>query len=780
MTDRPAPTPVPSSTAPQAQQETTPSSSSTVKLGSFSLTTERISQAGLILAALSLAIHVWYFAPFLSDDALISLRYADRFADGLGLTWTDGERVEGYTDLLWVLLTAGLHFLGLDLIGAARGLAFLGCLVGVWVTSLDPETGKPSLDRLVAGGLGLALCAPVAVWAIGALEHGFMVGVIASALFFILRAEREAKLGRNTWLASALLAALALLRADGSVLVFGMVFPTLFIRSPGALKRFAVLAGIPILAVIAQHLFRYTYYGQWVPNTALAKVAMNEERVLLGFRHVGTGLYALWPSLAATAVAFAVSVRSMRFGTWAPALFSFLVWCLYLAMVGGDIFPGWRQLLLGLVPLYFLFAQSLNAAIHRFPNEQWSLRALAVVVAVLSLSTQHRDSENRRGKSERWEWAGVSVGPALKAAFGAERPLLAVDAAGALPFWSELPSLDMLGLNDSYIAHHPPPNFGHGGIGHELGDGAYVLSRAPDLIAFNNAQGSKNPVFLSGRQMIRTQEFRDHYSLMRLRGLGTEPATGEIYVRKDGKVGFRTSGALTEIPGYFLSQGDAVAMLNSEGTLATLLEPGRAARLDLELAPAHYRLTVQASTPELDLAVRCNGRTMIGSPTAEPIIEASPRSELSILVGSSVPQAWLHSARLEKVNLEPTLRCSTAHVRVTLDTLRHKKTENSAWDAPTNAVFSRGRLTVALPSPSHAPGAAVSMDNNDDYEFEFFLQGNKSGSGSVTIAGKFNGGGLAQHRIEIPESTRLNGFDEIRVRGRNGDGSYSLGHLILE
>lgn len=55
----------------------------------------------------------------------------------------------------------------------------------------------------------------------------------------------------------------------------------------------------------------------------------------------------------------------------------------------------------------------------------------------------------------------------------------------------------------------------------------------------------------------------------------------------------------------------------------------------------------------------------------------------------------------------------------------------------------------------------------------------KSGSGSVTVVGKFNGGGLAQHRIEIPESTRLNGFDEIRIRGRNGDGSYSLGHLIL-
>lgn len=40
-----------------------------------------------------LGIHAKRYWPFLSDDALISLRYSERLVAGMGLTWTDGERV---------------------------------------------------------------------------------------------------------------------------------------------------------------------------------------------------------------------------------------------------------------------------------------------------------------------------------------------------------------------------------------------------------------------------------------------------------------------------------------------------------------------------------------------------------------------------------------------------------------------------------------------------------------------------------------------------------------
>ena len=40
-------------------------------------------------------LHSYYYMPFLSDDSLISLRYANRLLDGKGLTWTEGQPVEG-------------------------------------------------------------------------------------------------------------------------------------------------------------------------------------------------------------------------------------------------------------------------------------------------------------------------------------------------------------------------------------------------------------------------------------------------------------------------------------------------------------------------------------------------------------------------------------------------------------------------------------------------------------------------------------------------------------
>ena len=44
---------------------------------------------------------------FLTDDAFISFRYARNLSQGHGLVFNPGfERVEGYTNFLWVLLLA--------------------------------------------------------------------------------------------------------------------------------------------------------------------------------------------------------------------------------------------------------------------------------------------------------------------------------------------------------------------------------------------------------------------------------------------------------------------------------------------------------------------------------------------------------------------------------------------------------------------------------------------------------------------------------------------------
>ncbi len=48
-----------------------------------------------LLSALVLLLHARSYLPLVYDDSLISLRYAKRLLQGHGLTWTDGEVVEG-------------------------------------------------------------------------------------------------------------------------------------------------------------------------------------------------------------------------------------------------------------------------------------------------------------------------------------------------------------------------------------------------------------------------------------------------------------------------------------------------------------------------------------------------------------------------------------------------------------------------------------------------------------------------------------------------------------
>jgi hypothetical protein len=52
--------------------------------------------------------------PFTIDDAYISLRYAENWANGYGPVFNPGERVEGYTNFLLVVIEMLLFKLGLE------------------------------------------------------------------------------------------------------------------------------------------------------------------------------------------------------------------------------------------------------------------------------------------------------------------------------------------------------------------------------------------------------------------------------------------------------------------------------------------------------------------------------------------------------------------------------------------------------------------------------------------------------------------------------------------
>ncbi|MEP6718355.1 MAG: hypothetical protein ABJB21_04390 [bacterium] len=566
----------------------------------------------VVIALAILAINANHFLPFIADDALISLRYSQRLLAGHGLTWNPGERVEGYSNLLWVLCCAALGLTGIDLITAARllGFAGIGAAIAAIVYAHRPQTFKTALP-ILAALMFLPLAAPIAVWAIGGMEQPLVAGLLAWAVVLCYRhLEISEVRTKSLLLPGFLLALLCITRLDGALFTITAVAVIIIVggaKHPAWRKAF-ILAALPLLFTLLQILFRRAYYGEWVPNTALVKFTPSLKHAFDGWHYIRSGALPIAPLIVVAVAAFWVLFSNKLMRARMILLSAMLLaWTAYVILIGGDIFPAWRHF----VPLILLL--TLMAAIgaewiasHARRAQLFAMSGVLALLLGLFIFLQGRDSENLRAISERWEWDGRAVGLLLKQAFGKQQALMAVDPAGCLPYWSELPAIDMLGLNDYYLPRHPPPGVGQGPIAHELGDGQYVLNRQPDLVVFLLPTGNDRGYFLSGRQMQEDPRFFRDYTLVRFEANAPQKIVSRIWVRRySERIGVRQLDSQITIPAFLLNESDpTVAFLNTANELvvsATRTAPAKIANLNVP--PGRWHVQVDGQTASLRVRI---------------------------------------------------------------------------------------------------------------------------------------------------------------------------------
>lgn len=728
-----------------------------------------------------LALHCAHYWPFISDDAYISMRYAQRFAHGLGLTYTDGERVEGYTNLLWVLLLALGNLVGLSPLLAGRVFGFLATAGTIWLVSLSAkQPTRPSVSRLLTGGLLFALSAPAAVWAIGGLEQALLFFLLMLFLFFFREWTKDIESARAAKRTGAALALIALTRADGIVLVAAGLALSAWV----AWRRWTTLRRValpPAMAVAGQLLFRLAYYHDYVPNTARAKVALTIGRIVDGYHHVSAAFpgFAIVLLLASAAVALRPRAR-----VTAAAALLFAAWTAHLTIVGGDIFPAWRLAAIAYVPLYFLIAETAER-FARGRQRAWLLLPLAVAAA-LHLDFQQSDPQNRRGKDERWELESEPVGLMLKQAFGAKKPLLAVDAAGGLPYWSELPTLDMLGLADAFLARNRPADFGSGQLGHELGNGQYLWGRKPDLIAFCSGKGEGAPCFRGGQELVAIAGFASFYKPIAFAPGGRAPR-GQIFVRfRDGKLGIEAGRDEIRVPGFLLgdSQG-AHVRLAADGTPLAQIEPGMPGSLShvpipagtwelslaTEGAPAVASFLCPGDGAYTSLVARNGARFMLTAP-----------AEVAVVVGTGgTGPSRVHELRLRRAQTAasgPAICQKPANqpIRIAAANLGTRRPAGAHWAEPPNFVFDKAGILIELGTAWRSPALELSLDNNDKYRIGV-ARGDKVVY-AAEVGPTAGGSGLVPYTVHLPAAIAAAGYDRVLVLPLEGDGAYSLGHVL--
>lgn len=563
----------------------------------------------LLPFAVILSLNAGHYLPFLSDDSLISLRYADRLLNGHGLTWTDGRPVEGYSNLLWILLIALLGLIHVDLIDAARILGIAGMAAIMFsIPHYYLRRNDIAATRLpiAISLLFLSLAAPIAVWAVGGLEQPLYGALIAVSIVQVNRVvDSRGANTRNIIYLSFVLGLLCITRPDGPVFVPAAALSVIYVgRHHGGnrlIKNLLPVVIVPLVFYAGQTLFRLYYYGELVPNTALVKITPSYHHLVGGLEYLIGGLTALFPfslMAAVSLLAILTSPDTRARGVYYLGILA--IWSAYIVFIGGDIFPAYRHFIPIIVVIAFLLVEGFHAIKDRWlkflpAGHHYLYAALWLLLFIPYGYIQFTDTQNQRAIHERWEWTGRDLGLILKDAFSAQQPLVAVTAAGCIPYWSKLPALDMLGLNDYYLPRHRPKDIGNGLLGHELGDGNYVLSRRPDIIVFNVGSG---PHFRTGRELQHMQAFHQLYKPILIKISGHQLA--RVYInRYSERIGIRQYRSEIIVPGYLFNGKNTFAYPGMTGRLLAQVRSGRPVSVTFKAkTPQNWGVAIQSTHPE--------------------------------------------------------------------------------------------------------------------------------------------------------------------------------------
>jgi len=345
----------------------------------------RAFAVGVGVVVLAAVAHVLYYFPRSVDDAYIFFRYAENLALGNGPVYNPGERVEGYSSPLWVLLIAIGKLLGGGTVTWCKILS-LGSLaalfLGVW------RFGRERLR--LSRPAGLLACASIALdsylisWGLWGLETPAYLALMLWTAVLLGRVA-EGATRRNATILAVVGSAFAIARPEAPLLLaaLGLAAVVEPLRPRPAwdrVKRVLLPCAIAVAVFAAYLIFRRLYFGLWFPNTYYAKEGsgflVSNLRPLWSQGASVPELIFLWGGLAGT-LALAILRRS------AVPLLASLATIYFTASVFLDWMPNVRHLLplYVFLPLVWAWAADRAVALHWPRHEGWHGRALGAALA---------------------------------------------------------------------------------------------------------------------------------------------------------------------------------------------------------------------------------------------------------------------------------------------------------------------------------------------------------------------------------------------------------------
>lgn len=426
-----------------------------------------------------------YFG-YLSDDAFISFRYAKNFVEGNGLVYNSGEKVEGYSNFLWVLICSIPILLNLDplifarIISLASVFGFFFLLYYISKKIFDSK----SYYYLISIAL-FAFSPGVIAWSYSGLETLFFTFLVTMGIAFVLFFIKDKSIHLISLSFLCFLLA-ALTRADG--IIFGAVTAVFlffaFRKDNRIFKKIIFTAAIFFVMYGIYFLWRYDYYGFLFPNTFYAKVDANHHAFIRGGYYIFKFLRESLANGFLFIFIFYYIYKNYKNIVCLYLNSILLFYTAYIVFIGGDGL-GIQRFFVPVMPVIFLLVQAgLENIISDFNVKKVFSYALIFFILFSSLivTADLRRQPMQILAATKEEFKNyIKVGEWLKNNSSKDE-VLAVFPAGIIPYISGLKTIDRYGLNDVIIAHTEISDMGTFTAGHEKANDEYVFSRKPDYV----------------------------------------------------------------------------------------------------------------------------------------------------------------------------------------------------------------------------------------------------------------------------------------------------------
>jgi arabinofuranosyltransferase len=319
------------------------------------------------LLLLVVCINAW-----VSDDAYITFRVCYNFVHGYGPVFNPGERVQVYTNPLWMLLFSGLYvfteegffssiILSLVLLSGILWLMhtriFKGTWAGVWVVFL----------------MGWSLS--FVEYSTSGLEN-ILNGFLLTLFFVVFFSEAE---GRRRLVFLSLIAALGMVSRMDTALLYAPALAFTFWQTRSWRSAFAAV--LCFLPFFLWEMFATFYYGFPFPNSAYAKLnagVSQSDYWQHGLWYYANALRRDPVTLAGIAAGIWTACRpGLRRGI--PLAAGLLLYAIYVARIGGDFMAG-RFLYLPFLGGLLLFAKSLATL-----RWSWVAGAILLLLGICNL-----------------------------------------------------------------------------------------------------------------------------------------------------------------------------------------------------------------------------------------------------------------------------------------------------------------------------------------------------------------------------------------------------------